>query len=71
MNALLPCPFCGGLPEIRHIGNDCSQKRKITIRCPRCRIERTDATLSHPGFDWLDKVGAENWNQRPADKEMP
>lgn len=59
------CPFCGSDNiEVKHIGNDFSKKRKITIKCKKCRCQRTDAALSH-GFDWLEGVATRNWNNRP------
>lgn len=36
---LLECPFCGGQPDIFHIGNDFTKTRKIKIKCNNCRIE--------------------------------
>lgn len=63
MITLKACPFCGTPPEVRRIGNDHTKKRAITVRCPSCRVERTDAALQH-GFDWLEGVAAEHWNQR-------
>lgn len=65
MIELQRCPFCNGLPEVRRIGNDHTKKRAITIRCPSCRVERTDAAL-HQGFEWLETVAAKNWNTRSA-----
>lgn len=61
---LMSCPFCGGEPDLQHIGNDYTKKRKIKIKCKKCRCERTDAALRH-GFDWLENVAIKNWNQRP------
>lgn len=64
---LLPCPFCGEAPKIIQVGNDFTKKRKITIKCPKCRAERTDASMRN-GIDWLEKVAIENWNQRQESK---
>ena len=60
---LKSCPFCGTEPKVRHIGNEHTKKRSVKIKCPKCRIERTDASLKH-GFDWLDRVAIEQWNKR-------
>ncbi len=61
---LWSCPFCGGKPELQHIGNDYTKKRSIKIKCEQCRCTRTDAALRH-NFEWLEKIAAKNWNQRP------
>jgi hypothetical protein len=60
---LLCCPFCGAQPKLTERGNDHTKKRSVTIKCPKCRIERTDAALK---FDmaWLVKTATENWNNR-------
>lgn len=60
---LLNCPFCDTEPEIRYIGNDYTKKRMIEVKCPKCRIKRTDAALRY-GFDFLEKIAVEAWNQR-------
>lgn len=62
-NELLPCPFCGSQPEIKRIGNDFTPKRKITIKCKKCRIERTDSAIRN-GMDWLENVAIKQWNER-------
>lgn len=66
---LLCCPFCGTYPQVMHIGNEYTKSRKITIKCKSCRIQRTDAALTH-GFEWLEGVAEKNWNQRPAAAEI-
>lgn len=63
---LAPCAFCGGAPEVRKIGNE-HTKMAVTIRCPDCRVERTDATpkaYNHANHDWLLAVATKNWNRR-------
>jgi len=60
---LLLCPFCGGEPTVKHIGNDHSRVRKLEIACSICRIKRIAATLKHD-FEWLEDIEAENWNKR-------
>jgi hypothetical protein len=62
---LHPCPFCGGTPECRRVGNDRTRLRSIIVRCPTCRVERTDSGI-RTGFDWLEGVAEKNWNQRPV-----
>lgn len=66
-NQLLPCPFCGGKPVVKKIGNEYMRKRTVQIRCPECRIERRDSTLK-PGWDWVEAIAIKNWNQRPEAK---
>ena len=63
MENLKPCPFCGGEANLHHVGNEYTKSRKVVIKCPKCRIARTDAALTH-GFDWLDNVAIAAWNQR-------
>jgi len=60
---LANCPFCGSEPTIKHIGNDRTKKRSIEIKCPKCRIKRIDGAIRF-SFAWLERVSAENWNQR-------
>ncbi len=64
---LKPCPFCGTAPEVRKIGNE-HTRMAVTIRCPECRTERTDATpkaLNKGDHEWLLGVATKNWNRRP------
>ncbi len=64
---LSPCPFCGGEPKAIHKGNNFGKKRSVTIKCTRCRCQRTDAALRHD-FAWVEKAAVKNWNQRPNGK---
>ena len=59
---LWACPFCGGYPEMQHIGNDFGRVKKIKIKCPDCRVERIDATMKFD-FKWLENVAIKNWNR--------
>jgi len=63
---LLPCPFCGTEPDVEFIGNAHTKSRKVKVRCPKCRIERTDAAIRY-GFEWLRGIAEKNWNQRPVE----
>lgn len=55
------CPFCGGEPNVSFIGNEFGKKRKIVIKCKKCRCQRTDATLKN-NFEWLEDIAVNNWN---------
>jgi hypothetical protein len=66
--SLLPC-FCGGEPKVEHKGNNYRKKKSITIKCKKCRLSRTDATLNHD-FAWVEKVAADNWNWRPDEETI-
>jgi len=63
---LLPCPFCGGTPVWYLVGNEFTRSQKIVVKCPQCRIQRTDAILNGHGHttEWLEAVAIKNWNQR-------
>ena len=61
---LLLCPFCGGEPEMLHKGNKFSAKRSVTIKCKKCRVQRTDAAMRF-GMEWLEGVAIDHWNKRP------
>lgn len=65
LGELYACPFCGGAPTVKHIGNECVKKRKIEISCSECRCRRVDGAITH-GFDWLENIATEHWNQRPV-----
>ena len=60
---LSPCPFCGESPKVIYKGNDQTRDRSITVKCPKCRVQRTDAAIRH-NFEWLEAVAFENWNKR-------
>ena len=63
---LLPCPFCDSVPKWHLIGNGFTWSQKIVIKCPKCRVQRTDAILNGRGYttEWLEEVAIKNWNQR-------
>jgi len=55
------CPCCGAEPDIIRIGNE--HTIKIKVKCPKCGLERTDASIYH-GFPWLEEVSQKKWNRR-------
>ena len=65
-NKLLPCPFCGSAPLWHLIGNGFTRSQKIVVKCPKCRVQRTDAILNghRHTIEWLEEVAIKNWNQR-------
>ena len=69
LDELLDCPFCGGRPVAFLRGNEhlnkSGKKVSVTIRCPNCRIERTDAVLKN-SIEWLKEVAIKNWNNRSS-----
>lgn len=62
-DVLLPCPFCGAKPNITFVGNDYTKKRKVNVKCPKCRAERTDAGI-RTNLNDLAVVAIKNWNER-------
>ena len=52
------CPFCGMDVEIKQTG-----KNKLTIKCPRCKVEYTQKTLRF-SLDWLEGEMIKSWNRR-------
>ena len=68
MEELLPCPFCGKKPVIKYIGNEYTPTRKIIVKCPLCRIQRTDIARNHD-FAWIEKAAIEQWNLRTNENE--
>jgi len=63
LDELLPCPFCGGEPEIIFIGNNQTKSRSVKIKCPDCRIERTDAGIRF-NHQRIAEIAVKNWNRR-------
>ena len=62
-DVMLPCPCCGGEPELTFIGNPYTKSRKVTIKCKKCRLQRTDATIRNTA-EWAANVAIEQWNKR-------
>ncbi len=57
-NKLLPCPFCGGEPEIKQY---CS--KGIRIKCKSCLIKKEQKVLRY-SIEWLKDKMIEDWNKR-------
>lgn len=64
---LLACPCCGADPVMHQKGSDWTRTRKVTIKCPECRLQRTDAALRHD-MAWLIDVSTKAWNTRTDPK---
>lgn len=60
---LLPCPFCGSIPELHFIGNDYTKSRKVEIKCKGCRATMINATIRNDA-EWIAKISIDNWNKR-------
>lgn len=58
MNKLLPCPFCGGEPEIQQIGTN-----RVKIICKKCQVNKI-AKVKRKSVDWLTGELISWWNQR-------
>ncbi len=65
---LKPCPFCGGKPEVRCIGNLHCKKIAVHISCSTfgCTIEMRCAGLVKNGgtHEQCEKWATEKWNHR-------
>lgn len=60
---LLPCPFCGNIPELITRGNNYSKKRSAEVYCKPCHLITTVGVIRFP-LQWaVDKV-TERWNTR-------
>jgi len=64
-----PCPFCGTVPQIEHVGNNHTKTRKVVVRCPSCRVQRTDAGIRLSSEE-LEEIARGNWNQRQPVQQM-
>jgi len=62
-DVMLSCPFCGGEPQLTFIGNDYSKKRKVEIKCKKCRVTMVNAGI-RSGSEQLAKLSIEAWNKR-------
>ena len=69
---LIDCPFCGGRPVAFLRGNTylnkMGKKVSITIKCPKCRIQRTDAAFMN-SLEWLEEIAIKHWNNRVSLKK--
>jgi len=60
---LLPCPCCGGEVKITFMGNGNGKCRKCEIKCKRCFLKRTNATIRH-SHEWNAINAITDWNKR-------
>ena len=73
---LLPCPFCGGKPELRRVGLSevFAYADRVIINCSECGVSRGSiGDTSKPGYadnSGVERRAVELWNTRaPLDKE--
>lgn len=69
MAGLLPCPFCGGQPAYRMIGNDHTKKRRVEAYCTECFVSMTTGAI-YKGFDWLVETMVDKWNRRVENEQQ-
>ena len=62
-DVMLLCPCCGGEPELKFKGNDFTKSRSVTIKCKKCRLQRTDGAIRNDAV-WCAKTAIEQWNER-------
>ena len=68
LSELLDCPFCGTKPIAYLQGNEYTKKRFITIKCPKCLVQRKVGAISQP-TEWLEGKSIQLWNNRVFTKE--
>lgn len=65
---LKPCPFCGGEPQIRQIGNEHTKKCIVEVRCKTlgCRgsCEGQGAPRGRQSIEKITQWGIDQWNRR-------
>ena len=65
---LKPCPFCGGEPEVKRVGNAHMKKVAVHIYCTTfgCTVEMRCAELTRHGgnHEQCEKWAIEKWNTR-------
>jgi hypothetical protein len=71
---LLNCPFCGAEPIAFLKGNKFCTKISITIKCPKCLINRETGAINGiingiGAIEWLEGKVIELWNNRVSLKK--
>lgn len=63
---LLPCPFCGGIPQWHYRGNKYYKKTLFIIECHNCHVEMRQATLNfrNPLTENVTRYVINKWNHR-------
>lgn len=58
MNELKPCPFCGGIAEIKQKGIN-----GLEIKCSDCIAKMTQKVI-YKSLEWLKEEMVKDWNNR-------
>jgi hypothetical protein len=67
-DSMKDCPFCGGVPKIKFVGNNRTPSRSVEIQCTGCRVKRKDASINH-SQEWVAKACIDYWNNRANEKQ--
>lgn len=65
MDALLPCPFCGGTAELADIGNWHTKSRATEVQCTGCKVKKRFAAIRQ-GHEKTREWAIAWWNRRAA-----
>lgn len=63
---LKPCPFCGGAPILKEVGNNRTKGRHAQIKCRNCFAGIQVGALKNT-IEWCVEKVIKQWNTREKD----